>query len=184
MIPGASFLIVDDDPVFGQVLLRQLQGRGHRGVHCTGLSQALAACQDAPPGAIVLDLKLGVENGLHAIAPLRMAAPSARIVLASGYASIATTVEAMRLGAHNCLPKPFSLADLLAAFRDPDARLPPAPAEAPPALRRLEWEHIQRVLAACDGNVSAAARHLGLDRRTLQRRLAKRPVSERPWAGE
>lgn len=175
-----DFLIVDDDPVFGQVLSRQLERRGHRCAHCTSLSEALAVCGELQPSAIVLDLKLGVDNGLQAIVPLQRAAPSARIVLASGYASIATTVEAMRLGAHNCLPKPFSLADLLTAFQDPRSRPPPGPPEEPHSLRRREWEHIQRVLADCGGNVSAAARQLGLDRRTLQRRLAKRPVAEQP----
>jgi two-component system response regulator RegA len=105
-----------------------------------------------------------------------------RIVLATGYASIASAVEAIKRGAHDYLPKPLE-ADAVARALLED-RAEPAPATDPPAdvplpLRRLEWEHIQRVLAECDGNVSAAARRLGMHRRTLQRKLAKRPVAER-----
>ena len=102
-------------------------------------------------------------------------------MLATGYASIPTAVEAMRRGAWHYLAKPFTLDNLLHAFADrADDAPPPAPAEQPPPLRRLQWEHMQRVLSDCDGNVSAAARVLGIDRRTLQRQLQKKPVRERP----
>jgi len=99
--------------------------------------------------------------------------------VATGYASIPTTVDAMRRGAWNYLAKPFDLALLLSAFEDAPDPAPADVAPAPMALQRLAWEHIQRVLSDCDGNVSEAARRLGVDRRTLQRRLAKRAGSER-----
>jgi two-component system response regulator RegA len=129
---------------------------------------------------VVLDLKLGADNGLALIPQLLAAAPGARILLLTGYASIATAVEAIKRGAHDYLAKPVDADAVVRALSEDDgdeeAALPSA--DAPPPLRRLEWEHIQRVLTECDGNISEAARKLGLHRRTLQRKLAKRPVRE------
>ncbi|MCE5234329.1 MAG: response regulator [Mizugakiibacter sp.] len=178
-------LIVDDDAVFVRVLARALGARGYT----VSVAQNAAAARDAAraerPDAIVLDLKLGEENGLALIPELRTLAPRARILLLTGYASIATAVEAIKRGAHDYLAKPVDADAVVRALAEGDARDPlieaePALPDAPPPLRRLEWEHIQRVLAECDGNISEAARRLGLHRRTLQRKLAKRPVRERP----
>jgi two-component system response regulator RegA len=128
----------------------------------------------------VLDLKLGEESGLALIPELLEIRPELRILLLTGYASIATAVEAIKRGAWDYLAKPVDADQVVQALRggghaDEEAA---APVFAAPPLKRLEWEHIQRVLAECDGNISEAARRLGLHRRTLQRKLSKRPVRE------
>ena len=176
----ARMLLIDDDLAFCQVLARLLARRGIEVQARHDAATALAALDDFRPDGIVLDLKLGADNGLLLIRDLRQRCPQARIVLATGYASIATAVDAMRRGAWNYLPKPFDIEALAQSFESPAAEAPPPePPLDPPSLRRQGWEHVQRVLAECGGNVSAAARVLGVDRRTLQRRLAKRPVRER-----
>lgn len=172
-------LVVDDDVAFCQIVTRHLH---RRGVQVRAVHDAKSALREAiefKPTAILLDLKLGQDNGLRLIGQLRQTCEQARIVLATGFASIATAVDAIRRGAWNYLPKPFDVESLLRAFEQaPDElELSELPA-MPHSLRRLNWEHEQRVLAEYGGNVSAAARALGLDRRTLQRRLAKRPVRE------
>jgi two-component system response regulator RegA len=179
MIFPARMLLVDDDAAFCGVLSRQLLRHDVQVQVAHDGAAALAAATAFQPSAILLDLKLGADNGLVLIKSLQEASPEARIVLATGYASIATAVDAIRRGAHDYLPKPFTLAGLAAAFaQSPATPEPPAPPAAATSMRRLGWEHIQRVMADCNGNISAAARVLGLDRRTLQRRLAKRPVRE------
>lgn len=184
---ATSMLVIDDDAAFCAILSRHLRRAGiepllaHDAARALALLDALDPC--TRPSRILLDLRLGADNGLALIAMLRERCPDARIVLATGYASIATAVDAMRRGAWHYLPKPFDLDTLLRSFEQASDDATPAPvAESPPTLRRLGWEHVQRVLAECDGNVSAAARTLGVDRRTLQRRLAKRPVRERDQA--
>lgn len=173
-------LVIDDDDAFRNTLGRGLARRGMQVQVAADGASALTLAVQFRPDAIVLDLKLGPDNGLNLIRDLLDACPRARIVLATGYASIATAVDAIRRGAWSYLPKPFTIDALLAAFEDPgDDAPPPEPAAAPPSLRRLSWEHIQRVLTEANGNVSAAARLLGIDRRTLQRRLYKRPERER-----
>lgn len=183
MSEDARMLLIDDDGAFCTVLSRRLQREGiacyiaHDAESALRLLDALPT--DARPRRILLDLRLGADNGLALIQALHEHCPNARIVLATGYASIATAVDAMRRGAWHYLPKPFDLDSLLRSFGDAPDVAPADIAEAPPTLRRQSWEHLQRVLAECEGNVSAAARVLGVDRRTLQRRLAKRPVRER-----
>lgn len=177
-------LIVDDDEAFRATLQRVLGRRGIEVETAADAASALVLAARFAADGIVLDLKLGADNGLALIRDLLAARPDARIVLATGYASIATAVDAIRRGAWSYLPKPFTVDALLAAFEGPEEdQAPPEPADAPPSLRRLSWEHIQRVLSEVDGNVSAAARMLGIDRRTLQRRLHKRPERERPGPG-
>lgn len=172
----SRILIVDDDPHFSAILAGAFRRRGYA-VECRhdGAS-ALAVCAEQAFDLAVLDLKLEQESGLQLIAPLKERLPSLRIVVLTGYSSIATAVEAVKLGAENYLCKPASVADILAAFKagdpDPGTDIP----ETPPSVERLEWEHIQRELARNDGNISATARSLGMHRRTLQRKLQKRPV--------
>ena len=174
-------LLIDDDAVFVHVLTRALTARGFEVSGFHDGAGALAACVALRPKYAVLDLKLGAESGLALIPRLLEAQPGLRILLLTGYASIATAVEAIKRGAHDYLAKPVDADQVVHALlgdgRD-DAELEAALPDAPPPLKRLEWEHIQRVLAECDGNISETARRLGLHRRTLQRKLAKRPVRE------
>lgn len=171
-------LIVDDDDNFAAVLSRALERRGYEVQYHLDCQAALAAAAQSTFDMAILDLKLEHESGLHLIAPLKEHLPDIRIVILTGYSSIATAVEAVKLGADNYLCKPASIADILAAFAveapDPDTDIP----ETPPSVDRLEWEHIQRELARNDGNISATARNLGMHRRTLQRKLQKRPVRQ------
>ncbi|MFO1517139.1 MAG: response regulator transcription factor [Lysobacterales bacterium] len=185
-------LLIDDDEAFARVMARALGSRGFRVNVAHDAASALAEARRDPPRYAVLDLKLGADNGLALIPQLTTAAPGVRILLLTGYASIATAVEAIKRGAHDYLAKPVDADAVVRALEegDPDdeaadeAGEGPAsrqhermrPPDAPPPLKRLEWEHIQRILAESDGNISEAARRLGLHRRTLQRKLAKRPV--------
>lgn len=177
MSSPARILVVDDDAVFAQTLARALGRRGHAVRVASNARAALAlAAGGEPCDAAVLDLRLGADSGLALIAPLRAAWPEVRILLLTGYASIATAVEAIKLGAVHYLPKPAGVEEILSALGrldgDPDM---PAP-EEPMSVDRLEWEHIQKVLAENGGNLSATARALKMHRRTLQRKLAKHPV--------
>jgi two-component system response regulator RegA len=173
-------VLIDDDAVFSAVLARALGARGFIVDVANDGQRALALVREHAPDFAVVDLKLGAESGLALIPQLLAARAELRILLLTGYASIATAVEAIKRGAHDYLAKPVDAdqvaqALLGAAATDKDS----APASLhTPALKRLEWEHIQRVLTECDNNISEAARRLGLHRRTLQRKLSKRPVRE------
>jgi two-component system, response regulator RegA len=178
-----SVLVIDDDGVFARVLGRALDSRGFATRVAHNAAAAVAACRHAPPRYAVLDLRLGADNGLRLIPELREIAPHMRILLLTGYASIATAVEAIKRGADDYLAKPVDADAVVAALLNSprsDAAESGSPPDATPPLKRLEWEHIQRILKACDGNISLAAQKLGLHRRTLQRKLAKRPVREPP----
>ena len=179
-------LIVDDDATFVRVLHRALTSRGFEVISAGNADEARALSQRDQPRHCVLDLKLGEENGLRLIPELRELVPDMRILLLTGYASIATAVEAIKRGAHDYLAKPVDADAVVRALLEGSDAAPQgedevidAP-EAPLALRRLEWEYIQRVLTECDGNISETARRLGMHRRTLQRKLSKHPVRERP----
>lgn len=176
-------LLIDDDAAFATVLARALERRAQPCVTASDAATALRLAT-APLSGIVLDLKLGADNGLALIEPLRVLQPDAPILLLTGYASIATAVEAIKRGATDYRPKPVGADDVLRALfggEDGDETEDelPSPAEGPLHPKRLEWEHLQRVLAEHDGNVSSAARALGLHRRSLQRKLAKKPLPER-----
>lgn len=180
--PAQRVILIDDDTVFSAVLARALRARGFEVDTAADGASALEQVRTLKPEAAVLDLKLGAENGLALIPDLLAARPGLRILLLTGYASIATAVEAIKRGAHDYLAKPVD-ADQVAQALLGESMSEAGAAEASelhtPPLKRLEWEHIQRVLAECDNNISEAARRLGLHRRTLQRKLAKRPVRER-----
>jgi two-component system response regulator RegA len=183
--PAQPLLIVDDDATFARVLARALSSRGFEVITAGNADDARALTRRHHPRYCVLDLKLGEENGLRLIPELRSLVPEMRVLLLTGYASIATAVEAIKRGAHDYLAKPVDADAVVRALLDGDTApgtdddVLDAP-EAPLALRRLEWEHIQRVLTECDGNISETARRLGMHRRTLQRKLSKHPVRERP----
>jgi len=171
-----SYLIVDDDEVFADTLARRLRRRGQEAEIATDADAALAACTRRPPQRIILDLKLAETSGLQLLPELRAHLPDAEIVVLTGYSSIATAVSAIKLGAVHYLAKPASLDEILAAFAT-DAPLPAPAPESLPSLNRVEWEHIQRALDEHHGNIAATARALGMHRRTLQRKLGKRPVT-------
>lgn len=182
--PAQPLLIIDDDPTFARVLARALSSRGFEVLTAGNADEARALARRHHPRYCVLDLKLGDENGLRLIPELKALVPEIRVLLLTGYASIATAVEAIKRGAHDYLSKPVDADAVVRALLDGDSStgeddVVDAP-EAPLALRRLEWEHIQRVLTECDGNISETARRLGMHRRTLQRKLSKHPVRERP----
>ncbi len=169
-------LIVDDDEMFCHVLNRALTRRGYEVIVAHDAEQALALAAQHLPTMATLDLKLENSSGLKLLPELLAIAPHCRIVVLTGYSSIATAVEAIKLGAVNYLCKPVDADDVLTAFErqsgDPDIEL----ADNPPSINRITWEHIQKVLQEHDGNISATARALGMHRRTLQRKLQKRPV--------
>lgn len=175
-LPPEGILILDDDEPFGTRLAEAFSARGFTGWWAADLAGALAVLGREPVQRAVVDLRIGEESGLHALREIRRVAPDCRPLVLTGYGSIATAVDAMRLGAVGVLQKPADVDDLLAAFARADADpLTTLESEASPSLDRAEWEHLQRVLADCGGNISEAARRLRIHRRTLQRKLQKRP---------
>lgn len=169
-------LLVDDDRVFTGVMERGFARRAFATRACAGAEEAIAACAAFRPSHILLDLNMPGISGLVALPRLLEQAPDAKLVVLTGYSSIATAVEATRAGAANYLCKPATIDEILQAFEGASA---PQTAEIPIdpiSVERLEWEHIQRVLQDNDRNISATARALGMHRRTLQRKLQKRPV--------
>lgn len=169
-------LLLDDDALYLRTLARALQRRGIDTHAASRPSEALHLARTHQPDFALLDLKLGEGDGtsLDLIAPLRAACPAMRIVLVTGYASVATAVEAIKRGADDYLPKPASLDVILRVVAGETVVDPSEPSAMTP-LSRIEWEHIQQALAETEGNVSAAARLLGMHRRSLQRKLGKRP---------
>jgi two-component system response regulator RegA len=171
-------LLVDDDAVFVAMLAQALRRRGHEVATAGDPEGALAEAHRLRPDAAVLDLKLAEASGLGLIGPLQALRTDMRILLLTGYASIATAVEAIKLGATHYLPKPADADEILAALGREQGDAEAAAPDEPMSVDRLEWEHIQKVLAEHEGNVSATARALKMHRRTLQRKLMKKPVKE------
>ena len=176
-----SILVVDDDIAFRTRLVRALIARGVEARGAGDATEAISLAKQSIPQAAILDMRMpGDRNGLdpdpqaHALS-----GDDANRSVLTGYGSIATAVEAVRHGAINYLTKPLDADQILAAFEtgSPGAAAP-AVVDSTPSLARVEWEHIQRILSDCDGNISLAARRLGLHRRSLQRKLGKLPPSE------
>jgi two-component system response regulator RegA len=177
MAEAPVILLLDDDATFVEVLGRSLQRRGMTVLMARTLAEGLALAQQHCPDHAVLDLKLQQETGLDAISPLLALNPAMKILMLTGYSSIATAVAAIKQGAMDYACKPLDADAILAKLGLADANaLALAVPEQPLSVERMEWEHIQRVLAEHDGNISATARSLGMHRRTLQRKLLKRPV--------
>ncbi|MCC7517147.1 MAG: response regulator [Pseudomonadales bacterium] len=192
-----NILLVEDDEVFASVLCRSLQRRGHRVQWVADLAAARVAItsqagetadreaadretadrETADWSHAILDLKLAHESSLPLIPALLALNPQMQILILTGYASIQTAVQAVKLGAINYLCKPADTDAILQALCNPAADELAPVAENPLSVDRLEWEHIQKVLADHEQNISATARALGMHRRTLQRKLAKKPVS-------
>ena len=172
---GANILIVDDEEVVRLSHLRSLSGTGCNAQVAEDGKEALQVMEQHPFDVILLDLRMPGRSGLELVVALKEVDASTRVLVLTGYGSISTAVDAIRLGAINFLPKPADVDDLLAAFERPDSTDPKASTDGyrAPSLARAEWEHIQRVLSDCGGNVSEAARRLGIHRRSLQRKLQK-----------
>ncbi len=193
-----SILIVDDDDIFRERLGRALERRGYEVRTAANFEQAVTVSRQESAEYAVVDLRVpGGKSGLDILRELKQIDASTRVIMLTGYGSIATTVDAMRLGAANYLPKPADADDIIRAFDRSDEDTAPAALNAEsdelghglvevaaawastekaikaPTLARAEWEHIHRVLADCDGNISEAARRLGIHRRSLQRKLQK-----------
>lgn len=173
--PTIDFLIADDDPTFLRVLERALLKREFSVITASDLSSSLQKAQQYKFSKAIVDLKLGGDSGLHLVRQLKQCLPELEIVILTGYSSISTAVEAIKSGATNYLCKPADVQDILAAFKE-QVNSSTDMEYTPLSVDRLEWEHIQKVLQENDGNISATARSLGMHRRTLQRKLQKRPV--------
>jgi two-component system response regulator RegA len=170
-----SLLLADDDNTFCSVLSTALEKRGFAVTVAHSVEEALPLAKINPPEFAVVDLKMKGASGLSLVEVLHGLDPNTRIVVLTGYASIATAVEAIKLGATQYLSKPANADEIVAAFShaaDSNAPLQSHPAQ----IGNLEWEHIQRVLREHAGNISATARALNMHRRTLQRKLAKPPL--------
>lgn len=172
---SATLLLVDDDTTFCRVLGAALEKRGFSVSVAHSVEQAIPLAEANPPEFAVVDLKMGGAPGLALVKVLHKLDPNTRIVMLTGYASIATAVEAIKLGATQYLAKPANTDEIVAAFGRAAGSDAPVKVQTT-HLENLEWEHIQRVLHEHKGNVSATARALNMHRRTLQRKLAKPPV--------
>jgi two-component system response regulator RegA len=170
-----DYLVIDDDPAFTAVLRDALLRRNHSVMTAADGAQTRLLLEKRAARRVILDLRLEQESGLKLISELKSRLPEMEIVVLTGYSSIATAVEAIRLGARNYICKPADTDEIIAAFAStPTGDTPLQP--NPPSVQRLEWEHIQSVLNQHSGNISASARSLGMHRRTLQRKLQKYPV--------
>lgn len=174
-----SLLVVDDDEVLRERLVRAFRERNYDAVGVGDGDRALALAEIEPPEYALVDLRMPGRPGLDVVRELLALDPATVVVVLTGYGSIATAVDAIRLGAKHYLTKPADADEILRAFHPEVGPVAPAGSATAdgdtPSLARAEWEHIQRVLSDVNGNVSEAARRLGLHRRSLQRKLAKYP---------
>ncbi len=169
-----SLLIVDDDRIFRDRLAAAFQRRGYDVRTAGDYNAAIDQAKRDSPELAVVDLNMPGRSGLELVRDLKAVDRSTSVLVLTGYGSIATAVDAIRLGAANYLPKPADTDEIIAAFRKERPALEPIPPGHPaPSLARAEWEHIHRVLSDCGGNISEAARRLGIHRRSLQRKLQK-----------
>lgn len=174
---ATSIMLVDDSFVLRDRLAMAFQERGFRVSVAGNYDEALAVFRQNPTDLAVLDLRMPGKPGLALLPELKKIRPETKVLILSGFGSIATAIDAIRLGATNFLPKPADADDILNAFARGGSEIdvPEAEEEIPvPTLAQAEWEHIHRVLADCAGNISEAARRLGIHRRSLQRKLRKR----------
>jgi len=171
-----SLLLVDDDELFCSVLAAAMVNRGFSVMVAHDVDEALEKIDDNAPEYAVVDLNMPGASGLALVERLHALDEYTRIVVLTGYASIATAVEAIKLGATHYLTKPADADEIVLALERTQGDVGAEIAPQPMSVNRLEWEHIQKVLAECEGNISETARRLGMHRRTLQRKLSKRPV--------
>jgi two-component system, response regulator RegA len=179
-----TLLLVDDDRIFRERLARAMEIRGFQVWQAEEPIEGLRIAERETPEVAIVDLRMPGGSGLDLVRKLRDCDPATVIVMLTGYASIPTAIESVRSGANDYLQKPVGVEQILASLRKASVELPDGSSNAivdqeatrVPSLARVEWEHIQRVLSDCDGNLSAAAKVLGIHRRSLQRKLAKDPV--------
>jgi len=169
-------LIVEDDDGFARTLKRSFERRGYEVVVTASLEELRKVLEEKSPGYAVVDLKLGGASGLACVEALHAHDEEMLIVVLTGFASIATAVEAIKLGACHYLAKPANTDDIEAAFQKAEGNAEIALAERPTSIKTLEWERIHQTLIEVDFNISEAARRLGMHRRTLARKLEKRQV--------
>lgn len=170
-----QWLIIDDDAVFCRILKKSLDKLGAAVAVAHDAATAICQANEWLPDYIILDLNIGQDNGIELIEPLLAVVPQAKILMLTGYASIATAVNAVKLGAYHYLPKPCSVDDILTALDIQTAAVTDKPlSEERLSLQHHEWEYIHQVLEDCGGNISEAARVLKMHRRTLQRKLQKK----------
>jgi two-component system response regulator RegA len=177
MTEAPLLLIVEDDEAFGRTLARSFERRGYRVLHAPGLEEAAALLAEHDPAYAVVDLKLkGNASGLNVVQLLHAHDPAMLIVVLTGFASIGTAVEAIKLGACQYLAKPSNTDDIEAAFGHVAGSADIAVTSRSTSIKTLEWEHIHAMLAETDFNISETARRLGMHRRTLARKLEKQRV--------
>jgi two-component system response regulator RegA len=170
-----SILVVEDDNAFRTILVNAFRDRGYEANGVADAESAIRTAERDSPEMAVVDLRLPDQSGLDVVRQLKTIDPSTAIVVLTGYGSIATALESVRLGAVHYLTKPTDADRILAAFQHGLAARPRDLPMDPPSLARVEWEHMNRVLTDCGGNVSEAARQLSMHRRSLQRKLSKYP---------
>jgi two-component system response regulator RegA len=178
MASSQSILLVDDDEVFRDALARALERRDFIVHKASDSHSALSLADQHAPTLGIIDLCIGEESGLQVIEALTSRYPDMRLVVLTGFASISTAVEAIKLGARHYLTKPAEVDAIIDALYQDEGNANIDAAQQPMSVKRLEWEHIQKTLTEHDGNISAAARALGMHRRTLQRKLQKKPVRQ------
>lgn len=175
-----TILLVDDEELFRERLAKAFSQRGFKVFTAENFDEAMRIINDDKPIMGVVDLKMPGKSGLELIVAAKKANPEMQLVVLTGYGSIATATEAIRLGALYYLPKPADVDDILGAFaRNPELAMEVDQDEfSAPSLARAEWEHINRVLTDCGGNISLAAKKMDMHRRTLQRKLQKYPPNK------
>ena len=171
-----NWLIIDDDIVFCRILKKSLDNLGYQVNTANDGATAFLKAKESLPDYIILDLNLGLESGVDLIEPLLTIVPNAKILMLTGYASIATAVTAVKLGAFHYLPKPCGVDEIIKALaiNNDETQLSATTTDERLSLDQHEWEYIHQVLEECQGNISEAARVLKMHRRTLQRKLQKK----------
>jgi two-component system response regulator RegA len=180
--PKPSILLVDDDERLRSRMARAFEDRGYEAQQADGYDGATAIAERESTEYAIVDLRMPGKSGLEVVRELHRIDPATKIIVLTGYGSIATALEAVRLGATHYLTKPADVDEVIASFdrteTQADLEAPASENEVPetPSLARVEWEHIQRVLTDCGGNITKASERLGIHRRSLQRKLAKFPM--------
>jgi len=173
-----NLLLVDDDETFCSVLKPALEKRNFQVSVANDVKNGMSLAEQTEPEYAVIDLRIGHDSGLEMVKKLISLDGNTQIVMLTGFASIATAVEAIKLGAIHYLTKPANADEIVNALYKNEGDSSVAINQNPLSVKRLEWEHLQKVLMQHEGNISAAARALNMHRRTLQRKLDKRPVKE------